>query len=99
MEVGDHLLPGPTFFVHSGIDHEPDRSPHLVFETSVIAVRILIATDFFSQPFRIESPAFHERGVSGVAPKLSRFVISWAREGGLQVMTRNAFVVGNGLDV
>src|SRR5581483_8080509 len=70
MEVVDHLLPRPMLVVDAGIDHEPDRAPHLVLESAIVAVWVLIEPYLFAESLGVEGPAFDECGVAAVLAEL-----------------------------
>jgi hypothetical protein len=49
MKVVHHLFARPVLFVHTRIDDQANGSPHLVFQAAIIAVTILIVTDFLGE--------------------------------------------------
>src|SRR5580704_10812096 len=70
MEVVDHLLPRPMLGVDPRVDHQSNRTPHLVFEPTVVAVRILIEPDLLAESLGIERPPLDERGIPAMLPEL-----------------------------
>jgi hypothetical protein len=98
MEVVNHLLSGPMLLMHPGVDNQADRPPHLVFQTSVIAVGILIVSNFFSQTLCVKRPAFDEGRVTCVASEL-RQILHLLRQRELEMVAGNPFMVGDRFDV
>jgi len=54
VEILNHLIARPVLGVDAGVDHKPDITPHFILKTPVFAIRILIASNFFAQPFGIQ---------------------------------------------
>src|ERR1700733_14881433 len=92
MEVVHHLLARPVLRVHTGIDTQPYRSPHVVLQPTVVAVRVFVKAHILAQPFAIQPPTLSERCVVLVLAKLweSRQLL---RNRNLQVVTWKPFVI------
>ena len=75
----DRPLPVPSERVEAGIDHESDRPPHVEGELAHFGVRVPIKSELLSQTFRVESPAFYERGRPALARNGGRWSSSCAR--------------------
>ena len=65
---------------------------HLVVETPVVLVRVLIESDLLPQPFGVERPSFLESGVVRLLAE-RRQLRKLLRDGDLHVMARNALVI------
>src|SRR5437868_9331750 len=98
MEEIHHLLPGPVLLMHSSIDNKPDGSPHFVLQAAVIAVCVLIESNLFSEALRVERPAFDKSRVLGM-PAKHRQLWQFLSNGDLQMVSRHAFMVGDGFDI
>src|SRR5258705_11925185 len=84
--------------VDAGVDYQTNRAEHLVVETSVVLVRILIEPDLLTQPFRIERPAFLEGRVARLLAE-RRQIRKLLRNRDLPVMARNSLVIRSRLVV
>src|SRR6266487_6131104 len=79
--------------MNSGVDHEPDRPPHLVSELSELRVRILVQSQLGAEAFGVKSPAFDECRVAAVAAKLGNS-LELLRSGDLEMMAGHRLVRG-----
>jgi hypothetical protein len=70
VEVFDHLVARPVFFVHAGVDHQANTAPHFVFQPAVFAVGILVEANLLAQMYGIQRPAFNESGVLTVTAEV-----------------------------
>ena len=93
-----HLLAAPVLVMHAGVHYQPDGAPHLVFQPAVFAVRVLIETDVLAQPLGVKRPAFGVRVIASVLAE-GRNVGQLLRNGKLQMVPGNAFVIGDGFHV
>ena len=82
----------------AGIDHQADRAPDVAFQAAIVAVGILVETDILAQSLGVESPSLGVGGVVGVFAKLGK-AGQLLRDGYLQMMPGQSFVVSNGLNV
>jgi hypothetical protein len=98
VEVVDHLLAGPVLGVDAGVDDEANATEDVGFKAAEVGVRILIEADVFAEVLRVESPAFGVGGVVEVFAEL-RQAGEFLGDGDLQVMARQALVVGDGFNV
>ena len=90
-EVIDGLLPIPLHRVHPGIDHQPDRPPHLVRQLPELRVRIAVEPHVVSQRLGVERPPLDERRGAQVPPE-GRQPGAFFRKSDLQVMPGDALV-------
>jgi hypothetical protein len=97
VEVVDHLLARPVLGVDAGIDDEANGAEIVGFKAAEVGVRILIEADVFAEALGVESPAF---GVGGVVEVFAEGgqAGQLLRDGDLQVMAGQAFVVGDRFD-
>src|SRR5437870_8615479 len=79
--------------MNAGIDHEPDRSPHLVRQLTELRVRVLVQSKLGAEALRVQSPTFHEGRVPAVASEIGN-AFQLLRDGDLQMMTWHRFVRG-----
>ena len=94
--VGDRLFLAPSVPMDAGVHHQAERAPHLVTQTSEIAVGIGIEADFQSQPLRIQCPAFGVGG-EGHAPA-EGMQLELLGEGDLKMMSGHGLVEAEGFD-
>ena len=97
-EIVEHLLARPVHGMDAGIDDEADGAPGIGLESSVVGPGVLVKADVLAEALGIESPAF---GVGGVVNVLAEVRKSGEllRDGDLQVMAGNAFVIANRFNV
>ena len=81
----------------AGIDHQADRAPDVGFQAAIVVVRILVETNILAQLLGVKSPAFGVSGVVDVFAKLWN-VGELLRDGYLQMMPRQSFVIGDRFD-
>ena len=98
VEIIDHLLPRPVLVVKAGVDDQANRPQHVILQVAVVAVRILVKSDFLAQPFRVQRPSFDIGGVAFVLAE-ERQVGQLLRNRNLHVMSGHAFVIGGGFDI
>lgn len=85
--------------MHARVDDPADGSPDFILQASVVAVRVLVETDFLPQSFGVKGPAFRV-GIEVESKAAERREIGeFLRNGKLQVMPRNTFVIGDSFDV
>src|SRR5271165_1989565 len=92
MEILHNLLTRPVLVVQSGIDDQPNRAQHLIFQAPKIAVRILIEPDFLPEPLGIQRPTLTVGAIPAMLPEC-RQILDLLRDGALQMVARNALVV------
>ena len=92
-EKVNRLVSSPAFVVDAGVDNQPDSSPHVVGQLAESRVRIFVETQLVTEPLGVQTPAFDERRVATVAPKL-RQAFEFLRDRDLQVMSRHGLVYG-----
>ena len=91
----DHLVAAPPFGMKTGVHHQTHGAEQLAAEPAVVAHRILVEPHFLAQLLGIKRPALDVAGVPGVLAKLRQAGhLLLHRE--LHVMSRNAFMIGNG---
>src|SRR4051812_21365764 len=78
--------------MEAGIYDQADGAQHLVLQTSVIAVWVLIEADLFAEPFGIKRPTFLIGGVSTLLTKW-RQRRQFLRDGNLHVVAGDALVI------
>src|SRR5208337_3705308 len=99
VEEIDHLLARPVLRVDTGVYDPTHGAPHFILQAAVVAVRVLIKAHFFSQALGVERPAFAIRIQIEVELAERRQAGEFLRDRKLQVMSGDAFVVGDGFDV
>ena len=95
VEEVDNLLASPVLVVEAGVDDEPYGAQHVVLQVAVIAVRILVKSDLFPQPFRIERSALSIGGVILILAE-RRELRQFLSDRNLQVVAGNTFVISSG---
>src|SRR5208337_3497951 len=93
VEKVNDLLARPMLGMEAGVDDEADGTQHIVLKVAVIAVGILVKSEFLTETFGIERPAFGIGRVVFVATE-ERQLWQLLREGDLYVMAGNSFMIG-----
>lgn len=96
--VTSRTLAGPTHHMKTCIHHEAAGSPHLVRETSKVAVRVAIKTNLQPQAFGVQSPSFLVRHGADVTAK-RRQPLNLLLQCNLKVVSRDSFVKRQCLDL
>lgn len=91
MQVVNGLLPRPALRMKSGVDDQATGTLEFLRQPTEIRPRVLIQPDLPCDQFAVKAPAFHIRGVVGIAE--SRKVLEPVSDGKLHVVARQRFVI------
>ena len=97
VEEIDHLLARPVLVVHTGVEHQAIGAQQLIGQAAVVGQRVLVEAHLLAQLLGIQRPALDIGGVAGLLAE-RRQLGQALRDRDLQVMARNALVVGGGFD-
>ena len=98
VKVLDHLVARPMIRVNAGVDDQANVAPHFVFEAAIFAIGILISIHLIRESLGVQRPPFDKGCVPAISAEF-RKTGQFLRQRNLQMMPRNALMIGDCLDV